>query len=42
MKENTIIDDTRDEHRVQIWTQHEMYSAVFAGIIIGIAIGLAF
>lgn len=34
--------DTRDQHRVQIWTQHEMISALVAGIIIGFAIGLIF
>ncbi len=34
--------DTRDQHRLQIWTQHEMLSAVLAGIVIGLAIGLAF
>ena len=36
------IKDARDEHRLQIWTQHEMMSAVFAGIVIGIAIGIIF
>lgn len=34
--------DTRDQHRIQIWTQHEMLSAVFAGVVIGLAIGLCF
>jgi hypothetical protein len=34
--------DTRDQHRVQIWTQREMLSAVVAGIFIGFAIGLIF
>jgi hypothetical protein len=34
--------DTRDQHRIQIWTQHEMLSAVFAGLVIGLAIGLSF
>jgi F0F1-type ATP synthase assembly protein I len=34
--------DTRDQHRVQIWTQREMLSAVVAGILIGFAIGLIF
>ena len=34
--------DTRDQHREQIWTQHEMISALVAGIIIGFAIGLIF
>lgn len=34
--------DTRDQHRIQIWTQHEMLGAVFAGIVIGFAIGLIF
>lgn len=36
------IKDTRDQHRIQIWTQHEMLGAVFAGIVIGFAIGLIF
>lgn len=36
------INDTRDQHRIQIWTQREMLSALFAGIVIGLAIGLAF
>lgn len=36
------IKDTRDQHRIQIWTQHEMLSAVVAGIAIGVAIGLIF
>ena len=34
--------DTRDQHRLQIWTQHEMLSALAAGIVIGLAIGLIF
>lgn len=34
--------DKRDADRIQIWTQHEMLSAVFAGIVIGLAIGLIF
>jgi len=34
--------DTRDQHRIQIWTQHEMISAVVAGIAIGLAIGICF
>lgn len=34
--------DRRDQHRIQIWTQHEMLSAVVAGIVIGLAIGLIF
>lgn len=28
--------------KIQIWTQREMISAVFAGIVIGFAIGLIF
>jgi uncharacterized membrane-anchored protein YitT (DUF2179 family) len=28
--------------KLQIWTNHEMLSAVFAGIVIGLAIGLIF
>jgi uncharacterized membrane-anchored protein YitT (DUF2179 family) len=31
-----------DLDRLQIWTQNEMLSAVFAGIVIGLAIGLIF
>ena len=31
-----------DMDNLQIWTQHEMLSAVFAGICIGLAIGLIF
>lgn len=34
--------DSRDQHRLQIWTQHEMLSALVAGIVIGLALGLAF
>ncbi len=34
--------DTRDQHRIQIWTQREMLSAVVAGIVIGLAVGLCF
>lgn len=34
--------DPRDQHRLQIWTQREMLSAVVAGIAIGLAIGLCF
>ena len=37
-----MVDDTRDQHRIQIWTQHEMLSGVIAGIVIGLAIGLIF
>ena len=37
-----MVKDTRDLDRIQIWTQHEMISAVVAGIIIGLAIGLIF
>jgi len=36
------MEDSRDQHRLQIWTQHEMLSAVFAGFVIGLVIGLAF
>lgn len=28
--------------RLPIWTSHEMLSALFAGIVIGLAIGLIF
>ncbi len=28
--------------KLQIWTNHEMISGVFAGIVIGLAIGLIF
>lgn len=31
-----------DMDKIQIWTQYEMLSAVFAGIVIGLAIGLIF
>ena len=34
--------DEQNLDGLQIWTQREMLSAIFAGIIIGIAIGLAF
>lgn len=34
--------DSRDEHRIQIWTQREMLSALFAGFVVGLVIGLAF
>lgn len=37
-----MVKDTRDLDRIQIWTQHEMLSALIAGIVIGLAIGLAF
>lgn len=36
-----MVKDTRDLDRIQIWTQHEMLSAIVAGIVIGLAIGLA-
>ena len=28
--------------KLQIWTNHEMLSALFAGIVIGLALGLIF
>lgn len=37
-----MVKDTRDLDRIQIWTQHEMLSALIAGIVIGLAIGIAF
>jgi F0F1-type ATP synthase assembly protein I len=36
------MEDKRDQHKLQIWTQHEMISALLAGIVIGLLIGLAF
>ena len=34
--------DKQDLDRLPIWTQHEMLSALFAGFVIGIAVGLIF
>lgn len=34
--------DKINSDKIQIWTQNEMISAVFAGIVIGFAIGLIF
>lgn len=34
--------DKIDLDKIQIWTQNEMISAVFAGMVIGFAIGLIF
>lgn len=34
-------EDSRDQRRLQIWTQHEMLSGVFAGIVIGFALAVA-
>ena len=28
--------------KIQLWTQHEMLSALFAGVLIGLALGMAF
>ena len=35
------MNDGREKHRVQIWTDHEMISGVIAGMLIGFAIGVA-
>ena len=35
-----MVKDTRDLDRIQIWTQHEMLSALFAGFVIGFTIGI--
>lgn len=40
--ECNVTEDSRDQHRLQIWTQHEMLSGVFAGIVIGFALAIAF
>lgn len=35
------MEEFRNQYKLQIWTHHEMLSALFAGIVIGLAIGLA-
>jgi uncharacterized membrane-anchored protein YitT (DUF2179 family) len=36
------MEDKQNLDNLQIWTQREMLSAVFAGFVIGLAIGLIF
>lgn len=36
------MNDNINLDRIPLWTQHEMLSAIVAGIVIGIAISLAF
>jgi len=36
------MEEKQNLDKIYIWTQHEMLSALFAGFVIGIAVGLIF